>query len=83
MVFRVQTNKKKFIDWRVCKKLLPGSLVLLSCDNFKSIFVGTIKQKDAITMNKTHKKFGFVPVNIQVVKFLNIENPPEAILDIV
>jgi hypothetical protein len=31
---RLSMDKKRFVDWRISKKLLPGSLVVLSHDNF-------------------------------------------------
>lgn len=49
--FRLATEKKRFIDWRISKKLLPGSLVILSHDNFRTLFVGLLKNRDADIMN--------------------------------
>ena len=31
---RLSMDKKRFVDWRISKKLLPGSLVVLSADKF-------------------------------------------------
>jgi hypothetical protein len=31
---RLTVDKKRFVDWRISKKLLPGSLVVLSADKF-------------------------------------------------
>jgi hypothetical protein len=56
------------VDWRISKKLLNGSLVILSHDNFKSLVVGLIKNREAKEMNETHKKFGYVPINIEIIK---------------
>jgi hypothetical protein len=47
---------------------MPGSLVVLSFDYFRTFFVGIIKMRDVILMNKTHKKDGYVPINIEIVK---------------
>jgi hypothetical protein len=36
--FRLKLGYK--MDWRFSKKLLPGSLVIITPDNFKNVFVG-------------------------------------------
>ena len=66
--FRLPADKKHFLDWRISKKLLPGSLVILSHDYFATVFVGLLKNRDSKTMNKTHQKFGYVPINIEIIK---------------
>ena len=62
------TNKYRFLDWKISKKLLPGSLVILSHDNFLTIFVGLIKNRNANEMNETHRQYGYVSINIDIVK---------------
>ena len=52
--FRLPTNKKRFLDWKISKKLLPGSLVVISHDYFATILVGLLKNRDAVEMNRTH-----------------------------
>ena len=52
--FRLPADKKNFLDWRISKKLLPGSLVIMSHDYFKTIFIGLLKNRDSKSMNKTH-----------------------------
>ena len=47
--------------------------MVLSFDYFRTFFVGIIKMRDVILMNKTHKKDGYVPINIEIVK-TNVEN---------
>jgi hypothetical protein len=57
------------MDWRISKKLLPGSLVLLSTDEFNTnIFVGLLKNCDNKQRNETHKQLGYVAVNIEILK---------------
>ena len=46
--FKMNMDKKRFVDWRISKKLLPGSLVILSNDFFASLFIGVLKNTDAI-----------------------------------
>ena len=58
------------MDWRVSKKLLNGSLVILSHDNFRTLFIGIIKNREAKEMNETHKRFGYVSINIEIIKSL-------------
>jgi hypothetical protein len=65
---RIPINKKAYIDWRISKKLMPGSLVVLSPDWFHKIFVGIIKNRDSAEMNYTHKKFGYIAINIHIIK---------------
>lgn len=47
---------------------MPGSLVILSPDWFYTIFVGIVKNRDTDEMNYTHKKFGYVAINIEIIK---------------
>jgi hypothetical protein len=61
-------DKKRFIDWRITKKLLPGSLVILSHDYFQTLFIGLLKNTNSKVRNETHKKFGFISVNIEILK---------------
>jgi hypothetical protein len=44
-------EKKKFVDWRITKKLMPGSLVIFSFDSFETFIVGILKQGDALQRN--------------------------------
>jgi hypothetical protein len=60
IIYRVPQNKNRFVDWRISKKLLPGSLVILSHDGFKTIFVALLKNCDAKQRNDTHRKFGYI-----------------------
>ena len=66
--FRLPTDKKRFLDWRICKKLLPGSLVVLSPDNFRTLYIGLLLNSDARERNKTHQKYGYVAVNVEIIK---------------
>jgi hypothetical protein len=61
-------SKKHLADWRIAKKLMGGALVILSHDGFTSFVVGLLKQGDAIQRNDMHKDFGYVPVNIEILK---------------
>ena len=47
---------------------MGGALVILSHDGFTSFVVGLLKQGDAIQRNDMHKDFGYVPVNIEILK---------------
>ena len=64
----MQQDKKKFVDWRVTKKLLPGSLVILSHDFFQTLFIGILKNSDSKQRNETHKKFGYISLNIEILR---------------
>lgn len=59
------------MDWRLSKKLLPGSLVSLSPDNFQTVFVGITQNRDPKQMNTTHKQYGYVNINIEIVNGIN------------
>jgi hypothetical protein len=65
---RLPMDKKRFVDWRISKKLLPGSLVVLSDDYFKTLLIGVLKNTDSKQRNETHKKYGFIQVNIEILK---------------
>jgi hypothetical protein len=45
--FRLPISKKKMIDWRVSKKLMGGSLVILSNNDFKTLIIGLLKHNDS------------------------------------
>jgi hypothetical protein len=66
--FRLPVDKKRFVDWKICKKLLPGSLVILSIDSFSTLLVGVLLNCDSKQRNETHKKSGYVTVNVQPLK---------------
>ena len=65
---KLSMDKKRFVDWRISKKLLPGSLVVLSHDNFKNMFIGVLKNADSKQRNETHQKYGFISVNVEILK---------------
>jgi hypothetical protein len=47
IVFKIPSAHMSRINWESAKRLMPGSLVLLSPDNFqRTIFWGIIKQRD-------------------------------------
>jgi hypothetical protein len=57
------------VDWRISKKLLPGSIVVLSPDKkFDTLFVALVKNHDPLIKNQTHKKFGYVSINLEIIK---------------
>jgi hypothetical protein len=66
--FRLPIAKKQIADWRITKKLMGGSLVILSFDGFATFVVGILKQGDALQRNDMHKKFGYIPINIEIIK---------------
>lgn len=47
---------------------MPGSLVIISPDMFITLLVGIVKNRDSIEMNYTHKKYGYVPINVEILK---------------
>jgi hypothetical protein len=61
-------DKKRLVDWRISKKLMPGSLVVLSHDFFETLFIGVLKNNDAKQRNDTHISFGYISVNIEILK---------------
>ncbi len=61
-------SKKHLADWRITKKLMGGSLVVLSHDGFKTFVVGLLKHGDSRQRNEMHQMFGYVPVNIEILK---------------
>ena len=42
--------------------------MILSHDKFKTLFIGLVKNRDAKEMNYTHEKYGYVSINIDIVK---------------
>jgi hypothetical protein len=61
-------DKKRFVDWRISKKLMPGSLVVLSHDFFTTMFIGVLKNSDALQRNDTHRRYGYIAVNVEILK---------------
>jgi hypothetical protein len=66
-------DKKKFIDWRISKKLLPGSLVILSHNFFNTLFIGLLKNSDSKQRNYTHQKHGYISLNVEILKSNDLE----------
>ena len=60
-------DKKLNIDWRVSKKLLPGSLVILSDNFFETIFIGILKNSNSKLRNDTHRQYGYISLNIEIL----------------
>jgi hypothetical protein len=61
---------------------MPGSLVLISPDKFKTILWGIIKHRDGKIMNKTSKKHHFVEIKIEIVmNSMDLENETLVIFD--
>ena len=54
-------------NWLVNKKLLPGSLVALSYDDFKTITLCKVAERNNKRMNETSKKFQFIEIGVEVV----------------
>jgi hypothetical protein len=65
----MEMDKKRFVDWRITKKLLPGSLVILSQDFFATLIIGILKNADSRQRNETHKKYGYISVNVEILKY--------------
>jgi hypothetical protein len=66
--YRMIMDKKRLVDWRISKKLMPGSLVVLSHDFFETLFIGVLKNTDQKQRNETHSRFGYISVNIEILK---------------
>jgi hypothetical protein len=66
--FRLPMDRKRIVDWRITKKMMGGSLVILSFDGFATFIVGLLMQGDPVQRNYMHKKFGYIPVNIEIIK---------------
>jgi hypothetical protein len=47
---------------------MPGSLVVLSHDFFNTLFIGVLKNTDAKQRNETHSRFGYISVNVEILK---------------
>jgi hypothetical protein len=47
---------------------MPGSLVVLSHDFFDTLFIGVLKNTDQRQRNETHSQFGYISVNIEILK---------------
>lgn len=50
-----------------------GSLILLSSNNFKTIYLGVIRDRDGDEMNETYKSHCFVDVSVEFVKDMGVE----------
>lgn len=57
---------------------MPGSLVVLSHDKFQSILLGILMARDPVSLNKTHKRFGYIEIPIKIA---NIDDVSESITD--
>ncbi len=77
---RLPQDKDRFVDWRVSKKLLPGSLVVLSNDGFQTLHIALLKNSNSKERNETHKKYGYISIIVEILKPL-IENYEEFIIE--
>ena len=48
----MKVDKNKLLDWQVSKKLLSGSLVVLSDDKFETMVCGIIMERNAKALNE-------------------------------
>ena len=51
---------------------MPGSLVVISNDKFKSIWLGILMGRDPITLNRTHKTLGYIEIPIKIENFADV-----------
>ncbi|CDW74883.1 UNKNOWN [Stylonychia lemnae] len=54
-------------NWMTSKKLLPGSLVIISKDEFKSFDFFLVSERNGKQMTETSKKFKFIDIQIQLI----------------
>lgn len=66
--FRLPQHKKRLVDWRISKKLMGGSLVILTCDGFQNFVIGLLKNGDSKQRNEMQAKYGYIPINIEILK---------------
>ncbi|XP_029006831.1 NFX1-type zinc finger-containing protein 1 [Betta splendens] len=61
LAYIVHFDKKplKFVRWQNSKRLLYGSLVLLSCDNFASFLFATVSDRDPAELQKGQVQLTF------------------------
>ena len=50
-VLTFDTSKTKRVKWEFSKRLVYGSLLCLSCDNFQTIYFATVTQRDPFDLN--------------------------------
>ena len=68
--FRIYCSFRRGFSWLRTKKLMPGSLIIFSDDNFETIYQAVIRDIDRDqkeTMNNTYRKFGYVDVKVEFV----------------
>ncbi|KAM8916847.1 NFX1-type zinc finger-containing protein 1 isoform 1-T2 [Spinachia spinachia] len=51
-VIQFDVRPFKFVNWENSKRLIYGSLVCLSCDNFQSFLYATVSERDPKTLKK-------------------------------
>lgn len=70
-VIRLRFHFRRFnrhYSWKRAKKLMYGSLILLSCDNFKTIYLAVIRDRDGGEMDATYKAQQYVDISVEFVK---------------
>ena len=63
----------RLYSWNRAKKLMYGSLILLSSDNFETIYLAVIRDRDGMEMNDSYKRDHYVDISVEFVKDLKIE----------
>ncbi len=58
---------KRMMSWLSSKKLMNGSLVLLTPDSFNTTLQAVIRNRDAKEMDKQMKKHGYVEINVELI----------------
>ncbi|CDW91038.1 UNKNOWN [Stylonychia lemnae] len=83
ITLRIYENGKS--NWNASKRLLPGSLIILSKDNFKTLNLFLVCDRDAKKMADTSKKYKYVEIKIQHVsneiqqnRMINLLNSDES-----
>eukprot|EP00347_Sterkiella_histriomuscorum_P007358 403349252 len=74
MVLTLRIYEKRTQKWLSSKRLLNGSLLMISRDNFQSIDFCIVAEKDAKEMEYTSHRFKYVDIQVQLIKTQIINN---------
>ncbi|XP_059186152.1 NFX1-type zinc finger-containing protein 1 isoform X2 [Centropristis striata] len=58
-IVKFDTQPLQFVRWQNSKRLIYGSLVCLSCDNFKTFLYATVSDRDPKELMKGHVQIAF------------------------
>eukprot|EP00347_Sterkiella_histriomuscorum_P006278 403353380 len=81
MIIRIYDDRSQ--NWNSSKKLLPGSLLMISNDNFKSINFCIVVERDQRKMTETSRVHNFADITVELIiegevnekqNFVNLDN---------